>query len=198
MVKRILVIGAAVIGFIGFCLGSGMWGQLQAAEPGLGPAYLPPAMPTNSSRYEGQQASRWSVGSSMGFIGSTPDGAAVAFNGTGEYYVNNNLSVGPLLQLGLTDDMTFVGLSGQGKYYIDIPNTQGKGRMVVQSGVGFAHADFRQNDTSWLVPLGLGYEYALGSGVILTATGLVNFTNLHTGGGSGADVMPGFAFGARF
>ena len=74
----------------------------------------------------------------------------------------------------------------------------GLGRFVVQGGLGFIHADFRRDDTSWLIPLGVGYDYTLPSGTALTATALLNFTNLETGGGSEADVMPGIFFGGRF
>jgi len=141
-------------------------------------------------------AGQWTAGSSLGFLGSTPDGTALALNGHGDYFVTDQFSIGPLAQLGLTDDMTLLGLSGQGKFWLDMPGTQGKGKMVLQSGVGFAHADVNRSDTSWLVPLGIGYDYALDPGIDLTATALVNFTDLNTGGG--ADVMPGFAFGVRF
>jgi hypothetical protein len=134
----------------------------------------------------------------LGILGSTPDDTALAINGNLDYFVNEQVSVGPLLQFGVTDDMTQVGLSGQGKYWIDLPGTGGRGKMALQSGLGFVHSDFRSADSSWLVPLGVGYEHAWESGRSLTASALVNFTNLHTGAGSGADVMPGFVFGMRF
>lgn len=190
------IIGACLIVLY---LGSSALSQSQALEPTLATPYPSVTDVPNTKGFVAEAgASRWSTGGSIGMLGSTPDGAAFTMNGSGEYFVDEHVSIGPLLQLGLTGDMALIGLSGQGKYYIDIPDTQGRGRMVLQSGVGFAHADFRQDDTSWLIPLGVGYEYALSSGVDLTATGLVNFTNLSTGGGSGADVMPGFAFGVRF
>lgn len=155
-------------------------------------------VPKESSAASELRPGRWSGGSSLGFLGSTPDGVAFAMNGNAEHFVSQNVSIGPLVQLGLTNDMTLLGFSGQGKYYIDMPGTQGRGKLVTQGGIGFTHADFRQDDTSWLVPLGIGYDYTMGSGISLSAMGLVNFTNLHTGSGSGADVMPGFTFGVRF
>jgi len=134
----------------------------------------------------------------LGLVGSTPDGTAFGMNGHVDYFVNDRLSIGPLLQLGVTDDMTLVGLSGQGTYRLPLPGTGGRGKLALQSGIGFAHADFRADDTSWLVPLGIGYEHTLESGTVLNATSLVNFTDLHTGAGTGADVMPGLMFGVRF
>ena len=152
------------------------------------------------SRYDSgeREAGRWMAGSGVGLLGSTPDGTAFGMNGNIDYFVNEHVSVGPLLQLGFTDDMTLVGLSGQGKYRLPLPGTGGRGKLTLQSGIGFAHADFRADDTSWLVPLGIGYEYALGSGTTLNVTTLVNFTNLHTGAGTGADVMPGLMCGVQF
>ena len=168
-------------------------GSESAREPSATPDYA-------DRRYDTGEfdAGRWAGGGGLGFIGSTPDGTAFGMNGSVDYFLNEHVSVGPLLQLGFTNDMTLVGLSGQGKYWFPLPGTGGRGKIALQSGLGFAHADFRANDTSWLIPLGIGYEYTLPSGTTLNATSMVNFTNLHTGGGSGADVMPGLMFGVRF
>lgn len=186
------LVGAALVGV-------GLSGTLAAQDLPFDQSASTPTPRTNG----GYQAAelypgRWSGGGGVGMLGSTPDGAAFAMNGNVEYFVHDRVSIGPLVQLALTNDMTLVGLSGQGKYWIDLPGTGGRGKLNLQSGVGFMHADFRHNDTSWLVPLGVGYEYALSSGQSLTAAFLLNFTNLHTGSGSGADVMPGFTFGLRF
>ncbi|HEX9780666.1 MAG TPA: hypothetical protein VGB20_05560 [bacterium] len=143
-------------------------------------------------------AGRVSAGGGVGILGSTPDDAALALTGNAEYFLSPEVSVGPLMQLGLTGDMTLVGLSGQGKYYILLPDTGDRGRISLQGGLGFVHADYLRDDTSWLVPLGMGYDYTLDSGAVLSANALVNFTDLHTGFGSGADVMPGFNVGVRF
>ncbi|MDP3723988.1 MAG: hypothetical protein Q8R91_10945 [Candidatus Omnitrophota bacterium] len=143
-------------------------------------------------------AGKWTAGSSVGMLGATPDGNAFAVNGNADYFVTERVSMGPLLQLGLTGDMTQIGLSGQGKYWITSPAIGGRGQLYLQSGVGFVHTDFRQDDTSWLVPLGVGFDYAITPAVSLTSAFLLNFTDLHTGNGTDADVMPGFAFGVRF
>ena len=119
-------------------------------------------------------------------------------NGQAEYFAADRVSIGPLLQMAFTDDLAQIGLSGQAKYWVDLPGTGGRGKANLQSGIGFVHADFNNSDTSWLVPMGVGYDYTLDSGVSLTGTVLVNLTNLHTGRGTGADVMPGFTFGVRF
>jgi len=122
----------------------------------------------------------------------------LGLNGNADYFVTERVSVGPLIQLGLTDDMTQMGLSGQMKYWVTSPASGDRGQLYLQGGVGAVHTDFLRDDTSWLVPLGVGYDYAITPTVSLTSAFLVNFTDLHTGFGTGADVMPGFAFGVRF
>lgn len=143
-------------------------------------------------------AGKWVAGGGLGMLGSTPDDAAFAMNGHMDYFVNEQVSVGPLLQLGFTDDLTQVGLSGQGKYWIDLPGTNGRSKVNLQSGLGFMHADIASSDTSWLIPLGIGYDYTPVSGPSWTGTFLLNFTDINAGGGRSADVMPGFLLGTRF
>lgn len=140
----------------------------------------------------------WSGGGGVGFLGATPDDTAFAINANADYFMSENVSVGPLMQLGVTNDLAQVGLSGQGKYWIDVPGSEGRDKIVLQSGLGFAYADHIGSDTSWLIPLGLGYDRKLESGRHLTMNFLLNFTDLATGRGSSADVMPGFTVGTRF
>jgi hypothetical protein len=94
--------------------------QSQTPET-IAPVRHPVPEPQGSSGYEGAaaelQAGQWKGGGGLGFLGSTPDGSAFAMNGNMDYFVNEQVSIGPLLQLGVTDDMTQVGLSGQGKYW---------------------------------------------------------------------------------
>ena len=71
-------------------------------------------------------------------------------------------------------------------------------KLVLQGGAGVVHAAFQKDDTSWLVPLGIGIDHTLDSGPSLYGTFLLNFTDLDTGRGTDADVMPGVTFGVRF
>lgn len=132
----------------------------------------------------------WRRGAAAGFFVDTPDDAAFALTGDMDYGVTDEVSVGPLAQIGLTGDMFLFGLSGGAKYWIPVAD---EAHLVLQGGLGFAHADFQNDDTSWLIPLGVGYDYTLGNGTSLTATALMNFTDL-----AGADFMPGVLLGLRF
>jgi len=141
---------------------------------------------------------RWSAGGGIGFLGATPSGTAFALNGNADYFLHRYFSVGPLMQIAFTGDLTQFGLSGQGKYWFDIPDTANRAKLVFQGGLGFIHADRLDSDTSWLIPLGVGIDYAMTQKIALTATFLLNFTDLDTGHGKDAHVMPGLTFGVRF
>lgn len=140
----------------------------------------------------------WSGGGSIGFLANTPDDTAFAFNLHADGFVNRNISLGPLLQLAFTGNMNQVGFSGQAKYWIDLPETNNRAKVVLQGGLGFIHSDFFRDDTSWLIPIGVGIDFAVSKSISLTADFLLNFTDLDTGGGTGANVMPGLTFGVRF
>ena len=175
----IRIIMAGVIAW--FVLGSMILpDRLQAAEPA-------PQKP-------------WSVGGAMGFLANTPDDTAFALNFNADANLNQHVSIGPLLQLGFTDDLTLVGVSGQGKYKIPLPEVDKRFKFVLQAGIGFVHADVGPSDTSFLIPLGVGVDYQLNSAVALTSDFLLNFTDLDVGRGRGHDdtnVMPGLTFGVR-
>jgi len=143
-------------------------------------------------------AGTWSGGGAIGFLANTPDDTAFAFNLNADRFFTREFSVGPLLQLGFAGDMNQVGFSGQGKYWIDLPETNNRVKLVLQGGLGFIHSDFFRDDTSWLIPIGVGLDYAVNQNVSLTTNFLLNFTDLDTGAGTGANVMPGLTFGVRF
>ena len=67
-----------------------------------------------------------------------------------------------------------------------------------QARIGFIHTDFRQDDTSWLVPLAGGLDYAVNQTIRLSTTFLLMFIDLNTGPGTDTDGMPGLTFGIQF
>lgn len=168
----VFVVGMT-IGLISFKGGE----LVQAVEPGTG---------------------AWSGSGALGFLGNTSDGTAFALNFNADGFLTRNLSLGPLLQLAFTGDMTQVGFSGQAKYWIAIPDTGNRAKLVLQAGLGFVHADFLRSDTSWLIPLGVGLDYAVYRSLSLTTMFLLNFTDLDTGPGTHTNVMPGLTSGVRF
>lgn len=156
----------------------------------------------------------WSGGTGVGFLGNTPDGAAeFALNGHADYFFTRNVSVGPLGQYAGTGNDIIFGLSAQAKYWWSILGGRNLAKFVVQGGIGFVRAGIKDNDSgapadtyaSFLIPVGVGLEYAVTKHVAVTADLLVNFTSLgETVHASGRDVdlhtnvMPGLYLGMRF
>ncbi len=175
--RRMTAVGVFVVGMTIGLLSFKGGALAQAAEPGTG---------------------AWSGSGALGFLGNTIDGTAFALNFNADGFLTRNVSFGPLLQLAFTGDMTQVGFSGQAKYWIAIPETGNRAKLVLQAGLGFVHADFLRSDTSWLIPLGVGLDYAVHRSLSLTTTFLLNFTDLDTGPGTHTNVMPGLTFGVRF
>ena len=156
---------------------------------------------------------QWSGGGGIGFLANTPDGIAeFAFNGHAEYFVSRSFSVGPLAQYaGVGNDFLF-GFSAQGKYWWDLPGTDHLAKLVLQGGIGFVRAGIVDTDSgtantygSFLIPIGVGVDYAVTERLALTADFLLNFTSLgETVRTSGQDfdlhtnIMPAFYLGIRF
>lgn len=156
---------------------------------------------------------RWSGGAGMGFLGSTPDGVAeFAFSGHADYFVTERVSIGPLGQYaGVGNDFLF-GLSAQAMYWWDIPGTNHVAKLVLQGGFGFVRAGIKDTDSgtantygSFLIPIGVGIDYAVTERLALTADVLLNFTSLgETVRVSGREfdlhtnVMPALYLGIRF
>jgi hypothetical protein len=156
---------------------------------------------------------QWSGGGALGFLGNTPDGSVdFAFKGHADYFVSRNFSVGPLAQYAGTGNDFLFGLTAQAKYWWDIPRNRNM-KLVVQGGIGFVRAGVKDVDTigfadtytSFLIPIGVGLDYAVSKNLAVTADFLLNFTSLGDtvrAGGREFDfhtnVMPGLYFGVRF
>jgi hypothetical protein len=129
-----------------------------------------------------------------------PSGSRTAFatNLHADYFVSPQISLGPLAQIAATGDLFQFGFSGQAKLWFDLPDFDKRLRLNLQGGIGFLHSDLFSSDDSWLIPIGIGVDYALNEKLSLASTFLLNFTDIHTSGGNNAHIMPGLTFGIRF
>jgi hypothetical protein len=128
------------------------------------------------------RAGKFVFGAGLGLQGYTADGTAFALGLSGDYFLTNALSIGPLLQMGFTGDLFQLGLTAQLKYTFDLPEIPAL-KPRVEVGIGFIYADLDQpggsvDDTNFLIPLGLGAEYKLSDRISLDTTLLFNFTDL--------------------
>ena len=79
-------------------------------------------------------------GASVGVQSDTADSTAFAIGLYGDYYLTPNFSIGPLLQMGFTNDLSQFGLTAQAKYTFDIAGMP-KLKPHVQAGLGLIYAD---------------------------------------------------------
>ncbi len=143
---------------------------------------LPVAAAAQQQRIE-SRTGKFTLGVDIGLQAATADATAFAVGLSGDYFITHNVSVGPLLQIGVTDDLFQIGPTIQAKYTFDLPaNPELKPHL--QGGIGFIHADLDRrgrpdrDDTSFLIPLGFGAEYRLDQQISIGSTFLFNFTDL--------------------
>ncbi len=128
-----------------------------------------------------KRAGRFILGAGLGLQADTPDGTAFAVGFSGDYYVTQEFSIGPLLQMGFTGDLFQLGLTAQAKFTLDLKGIP-ELKPHIEAGLGFIYSDLKQgkheDDTSFLIPLGIGAEFRLNNSLSLDNTFLFNFTDL--------------------
>jgi hypothetical protein len=158
-------------------------GCLLAAMLSIGALAEAQEVPSSLSR-----AGRFVLGAGLGLQADTLDDTVFAFGFSGDYYLTSNFSLGPLMQIGTSSDLFQFGLSAQAKYTFDIPEFPAL-KPHLEAGIGFLYADLDRpgvrggDDTSFLVPLGVGFEYRFNPRLSLDTTLLFNFTDLNVRGG---------------
>lgn len=158
----------------------GVWfvGSLVLVALLLGATAEAQEVPASVSR-----AGRFVFGAGLGLQADTLDDTAFAVGAGGDYFFTNNFSLGPLLQFGLTSDLFQLGLTAQAKYTFDLPQVPAL-KPHVEGGIGFLYADLdrpgtgKKDDTSFLIPLGVGVEYRLSPRISLDTTAFFNFTDV--------------------
>ena len=156
-----------------------LMGSLLLAMLAIGAVAEAQQVPSSLSR-----AGRFVFGAGLGLQADTLDDTVFSFGLSGDYYLTSNFSIGPLVQFGLGGDLFQFGLSGQAKYTFDIPELPAI-KPHIEGGIGFVYADLDRpggrggDDTSFLVPLGVGFEYRINSSLSLDTTLLFNFTDLN-------------------
>ena len=125
---------------------------------------------------------KFELGADIGFAGGTLDGTAFAVGISGDFPVAPHVTIGPLIQLGVTDDLFQIGVTAQAKFTLDLPDVPDL-KPQLQAGIGFIHADLdfsngSDDDTNWLIPIGVGLEYRAMKNLYFATTLLFNWTDL--------------------
>ena len=128
---------------------------------------------------------RWGFGSGLGFTAGTVNGTVFNLAFSGDYFLDRNFSVGPLMQISPTGDLFQISFAGVGRYYFRLNNGI---NLVPFTGIGLIHADLDRgtgparidrNDTSWYIPIGVSLEYQASHNVALTSTLIVNLHDIN-------------------
>lgn len=144
------------------------------------------------------------LGGNLGMqAGTADDDVAAALVLSMDYFPDENLSLGPLLQVGFTGDLTQFGLSMQAKYTVDLRRAR-QLKPNFQAGLGFLHVDMDRppagpNDTElgFLVPFGMGLDYEVASNMLVGTTLLLNFTDANIQGEQVGNVFMTWVFGLK-
>jgi hypothetical protein len=127
---------------------------------------------------------RWGFGSDLGLTSGTVTGTVFTLGFNGDYYIDRNFSVGPMMQISPMGDLFQISFAGVGRYHFHLHYGF---NVVPFTGIGLIHADLDRgtgpgsidrNDTSWYLPIGVSLEYqaahklALSSTLIVTLHGI--------------------------
>ena len=127
---------------------------------------------------------RWGFRSDLGLTAGTVNGAVFTTAFSGDYYVDQNFSVGPMMQISPMGDLFQISFAGVGRYHFRLNNGI---NLVPLMGFGLIHADLDRgtgpgridrNDTSWYIPLGASLEYQTAHNLALTSTLIFNLHNI--------------------
>jgi len=117
-------------------------------------------------------------GIGFGPLLSTESGSIMGMEFYADYFLTNELSVGPLLQIGFDSGYDQEGGSVQLKYTFDLTEN-GKVHPNLQGGLGIIHASDGDNQTDFLLPLGGGIDVEVAKRLFLNTTFLLNITGLN-------------------
>ncbi len=127
---------------------------------------------------------RWGFGSDLGLTTGTVNGTVFTLAFNGDYYVDRNFSVGPMMQITPMGDLFQISFAGVARYHFRLNNGI---NVVPFSGIGLLHADLDRgtgparidrNDTSWYIPIGASLEYQATHNLALSSTLIVNLHDI--------------------
>jgi hypothetical protein len=128
---------------------------------------------------------RWGFGSGLGLTSGTVNGTVFTLAFSGDYYLDRNFSIGPMMQISPMGDLFQISFAGVGRYYFRLNNGI---NLVPFTGIGLIHADLDRgtgpgsidrSDTSWYIPIGVSFEYQASHNLALTSTLIVNLHDIN-------------------
>lgn len=95
-----------------------------------------------------------------------------------DYFITDEIAVGPYIHFGGGADNSFWGVSGQVKYCPELTVNKNV-RPYLTAGIGFTDLDFKRHDgrfTTFLFPVGGGIEFGLSDIMSVEAGALYEIT----------------------
>lgn len=132
------------------------------------------------------QDNRFGFGTDVGVWTGTVADERFALGFNLDYFLGPAFSVGPMVLLAPTGDLTEIAFAPVARFHIRLTHLN----IVPFAGVGFVHADLDEgqgpgriddSDTSYYIPLGLTAEVPVSDHIALAGTLLVNLHNLELG-----------------
>jgi hypothetical protein len=128
---------------------------------------------------------RWGLGNDLGLTSGTVNGTVFTLGFNGDYYIDRNFSVGPMMQISPMGDLFQISFAGVGRFHFHLNNGI---NLVPFTGIGLIHADLDRgtgpgridrNDTSWYLPIGVSLEYQAAHNLALSSTLMVNLHDIN-------------------
>lgn len=118
---------------------------------------------------------KWSVRAGLGF---TADPSMFLMALEGDYHLFQNLAVGPLVQLAVSDDELLLAPTANAQYAFNVPGLDPL-KPFIQGGLGFAYLNNEDcncnEDVGFLVNFGLGFDWFLSTNLAAGTSVLFNF-----------------------
>jgi hypothetical protein len=105
---------------------------------------------------------RWRVGMNTGFA-TSPNAGFFDLGWDGAFYINENLSIGPWIELGMAEDSVLLLFSANTRYEFEPFSGKLKDtRAFGQAGLGLAHGKNGGNkENDFLINFGMGIDHPI-------------------------------------
>lgn len=144
----------------------------------------------------------WGFGVDLGLLNGTTDRLVFALGGNVDYYVAENLSVGPMVQIAPGADFTQINSWAVAKLhfrtkYVDVAPFTGSGLTWARVGAGRLRSK-SDDDASLSMVLGLELQFGLIANFAFAVSGMYAVYNLDFGEAGKDRGMGALMFGVRF
>ena len=142
----------------------------------------------------------WGFGTDIGFLGDTANDTVFTLSFQGDYFLDEEFSIGPQLLISPGGDLTQITFAGIARYHIPV----GSVSLIPFGGLGFVYADLERrrnddNDISYTFPFGATAAFHISRTISLASTLIFTFQDLDLDNRRNSDNFNiGLLFGFHF